>query len=82
MREILAAPDSTRRAEILNGVSSVLRERMLPARDARKLSVYQLKLSKVPEQWENNPVERTLLLTIPILPRERETPPDDADTHR
>ena len=82
MREILAAPDATRRREILTGVSSVLQDRMPATRDASELLVYRLKLSKVPEQWENNPVERTLLLTMPIPPRQRATPPDDADTHR
>lgn len=81
-REILAAPDSADRDSMLRQVSSVLRNNIPASLEARDVHVYRLTISKVPEQWENNPVERTLILTIPLTPRHQSTEDRDADPYR
>ncbi|MFB6279146.1 MAG: hypothetical protein ABEK75_06545 [Salinibacter sp.] len=63
---MLAAPDSTRRMQLLQQVADVVRTGLPDRVAAQSLDVYRVKESKVPEQWADNPVERTLIARLPL----------------
>lgn len=63
---VLAAPDSTQRLRLLHQVSDVVRTGLPDRVAAQSLDVYRVKESTVPEQWANNPVERTLVARLPL----------------
>lgn len=66
MPQVLAAPDSARRVQLLQQVSDVVRNGLPDRVAAQSLDVYRVKESKVPEQWADNPVERTLLVRVSL----------------
>lgn len=63
---MLAVPDSTRRVHLLQQVSDVVRTGLPDRVAAQSLDVYRVKESTVPEQWADNPVERTLVARLPL----------------
>lgn len=66
MRQVLSAPDSASQARQLRRIASLLNDRIPDSIEAEEVLIYREKISKVPEQWENNPVERSLVTTIPL----------------
>jgi hypothetical protein len=66
MRQVLSAPDSAARARDVRRLARLLAPRIPDSVGAEEMYVYRVKESKVPEQWEANPVGRSLLLTISL----------------
>ncbi len=51
---------------LLHQVSDVVRTGLPDRVAAQSLDVYRVKESTVPEQWADNPVERTLVARLPL----------------
>jgi hypothetical protein len=66
MRQVLSAPDSTTRLQKLRRATAMLSEQIPPSMKAEEVRMYRAKISKVPEKWDENPVERSLMLTVPL----------------
>lgn len=64
-RHILSAPDSMARGKVVQKITQAIKTETA-ARQTREMLFYKLKISKIPEQWSKNPIERTLLFTTSV----------------
>lgn len=79
MRQVLSAPDPGSRRREIERLTQLLAARIPDSTEAETAYVYREKRSKVPKQWETNPVDRSLLLAIPLSDSSEATLRDEGD---
>jgi hypothetical protein len=66
MRQVLSAPDAAARKQEGRQLAQLLAARVPDSIAAETVYVYRVTISKAPDDWAANPVDRSLLFTLPL----------------